>query len=127
MRKSVNLDTLIGSVTVQRVVKSGRITNPDRLFNDLSYVLDNHYLQIGIELGLDNKVLSNELEMGMFVMLRGSRKALKMLYLWRDSVDEDRFTYSVLAAALEKHGFQRCADEYCYTSIYYSTHAQPNF
>ena len=54
--------------------------------------------------------------MGKLSMEKGSQKAIKMLLLWQDSVDEDKCTYSVLAAALEKHGFQRCADRFCYTS-----------
>ena len=49
-------------------------------------------------------------------MLKGSEKALRMLQLWRDSVHENDFTYSVLAAALEKHGFLRCALKYCYAT-----------
>ena len=49
-------------------------------------------------------------------MQQGSKKATKMLQLWRDSVREDEFTYSVLAAALEKQGFRHLAREYCYTS-----------
>ena len=70
-------------------------------------------MQIGLELGLSIEVLTSELE---FKMLQERRKALKMLQLWRDSVGEDECTYSVLAAALEKHGFQRCAHQYCYTA-----------
>ena len=61
-------------------------------------------------------MLTNELETGEFKMLQGSKKALKMLQLWRESVGEDKCTYSVLAAALEKHGFRRIAHIYCYTS-----------
>ena len=102
---------------VQEVVKSGQITDPDRLFNNLALEICNKYTEIGIELGLEGKVLTNELETGEFKMLRGNRKALKMLQLWQQFVTEDSFTYSVLAAALEKHGFQRCAHEYCYTII----------
>ena len=49
-------------------------------------------------------------------MLQGNKKAIKMLQLWRNSVDEGDFTYFVLAAALEKHGFLRYAVKYCYTS-----------
>ena len=71
-------------------------------------------MQIGLELGLSIEVLTSELETGGFVLLQGRRKALKMLQLWRDSVGEDKFTYSVLAAALEKHGLRRCAHQYCY-------------
>ena len=48
-------------------------------------------------------------------MLEGSKKAMKMLQLWRDSVDKDDFTYSRLAAALEKNGFLRLAHNYCYS------------
>ena len=94
-------------------MKSSKITNPDRLFNDLSIEISEKYHQIGIELGLQSKVLTDELETGIFKMLKGSEKALRMLQLWRDSAHEDKCTYSVLAAALEKHGFQRCALHCC--------------
>ena len=93
---------------------SGQITNPDSLFLALSKVVYNKYFEIGIELGLKSERLSDELETGEFKMLQGSKKALKMFELWKQSVTEDNFTYSVLAAALEKHGFQRAAHEYCY-------------
>ena len=95
-------------------MKSGQITDPDRLFNDISLHICDKYMQIGLELGLSIEVLTSELETGIFVLLQGKRKALKMLQLWRDSVGEDKFTYSVLAAALEKHGLRRCAHQYCY-------------
>ena len=98
-----------------KVVKSGQITQPNRLFNDLALELSEKYLEVAIELGLSGKVVTNALESGTFKMLRGSEKALKMLQLWRDSVDEDNFTYSVLAAALENHGLRKIADKYCYT------------
>ena len=97
-------------------MKPGQITDSDRLFNDIAVDISDKYLELGIELGLQGKVLTNELETGKFTMQQGSKKALKMLQLWRDSVPKDDCTYSVLAAALEKHGFQRCAHEYCYTS-----------
>ena len=96
---------------VTKVVKSGQITDPDRLFNDLAVHICDKYMQIGIELGLGIEVLTSELET---VILRERRKALRMLQLWRDSVSEDKCTYSVLAAALEKHGLSRCAQQYCY-------------
>ena len=99
---------------VTKVVKSGQITDPDRLFNDLSLHISDKYMQVGIELGLDDKVLRDELETGELKMQQGSKKALRMLQLWRDSVGEDKCTYSVLAAALEKHGLRRCAHQYCY-------------
>ena len=99
---------------VTKVVKSGQITDPDRLFNDLSLHICDKYMQIGIELGLGIEVLTSELETGRFVMLQGGRKALRMLQLWRDSVGEHECTYSVLAAALEKHGLRCCAHQYCY-------------
>ena len=100
---------------VQEVVKSGQISDPDRLFNILALEICNKYTEIGIELGLEGIVLTNELETGEFKMLKGSRKALKMLQLWQQSVAEDSFTYSVLAAALEKHGCRACSHKYCYT------------
>ena len=99
---------------MQKGVKSGQITDPDRLFNDLSNDIYDNYIEIGLELGLKDKVLRNELETGEFKMQQGSKKALKMLQLWRESVSEDECTYSVLAAALDKHGFLRIADKYCY-------------
>ena len=98
-----------------KVVKSGQITDPDRLFNIIADEIYNKYTNIGIELGLTFSVLENELETGVIGMLQGSKKALKMLHLWRNSVKKDDLTYSVLAAALEKHGFGHCADKYCYT------------
>ena len=96
------------------VVKSSQITDPDRLFNDLSLHICDKYMQIGLELGLRIEVLTSELETGTLMILQGRRKALRMLQLWRDSVGEDECTYSVLAAALEKHGLRRCAQQYCY-------------
>ena len=97
------------------IIKSGQITDHNRLFNHLALHLSDNYMEVGIELGLDEKVLSNELETGEFKMLKGRRKAMKMLQRWRDSVGKDECTYSVLAAALEKHGFLRYAHQYCYT------------
>ena len=99
-----------------KVRKSGQITAPDRLFNNLAVDICENYTEIGIELGLEGKVLTNKLETGEFKMKPGNQKALKMLQLWRDSVSEDKCNYSVLAAALAKQGFQRCAHKYCYTS-----------
>ena len=101
---------------MQEVVMSRKITNPDRLFNDLSIEISQKYMEVGLELGLQDKVLRDELETGKFIMLQGSKKAVGMFQLWRDSVHEKDFTYSVLAAALEKHGFLHCAVKYCYTS-----------
>ena len=101
----------------QKIVKSGQITDPDRLFSDIANYIYDNYINIGIELGLKFYVLENELETGQMRTLQGSKKALKMLHLWRESVKDDDLTYSVLAAALEKHGFGNCADKYCYTSI----------
>ena len=98
-------------------VKSGQITDSEynHLFNRLAPEIGDKYFEIGIELGLSDEVLTNELETGTIAILKGNRKAFKMLQLWRNSVDEDKFLYSVLAAALEDHGFQRCAHKYCYT------------
>ena len=95
-------------------LKFGQITEPDRLFNDLACEIISKYFEIAIELGLEDKVLRNELHTGQLASLKGSEKALKMLQLWRDSTDKVNFTYSVLAAALEKHGYRRCSHEYCY-------------
>ena len=97
-------------------MKSGQITDPDCLFNNLAIYIHSKYMEIGIELGLKIDVLRNELETGQFMMLPGNRKALQMLQLWQQSVTKDNFTYSVLAAALEKHGFGSCAYEHCYTA-----------
>ena len=97
-------------------MKSGKITDYDRLFNHLANQIHNKYTDIGIELGLESKVLSHELETGIFKMLQAHQKAVRMLQLWHVYVSEDDFTYSVLAAALEKHGFHQCAQKYCYTT-----------
>ena len=101
-----------------KVVKSGhgQITDPDRLFNNLAVIICDKYTEIGLELGLEGKVLTNELETGEFKMLQGSKKAIRMLQLWQQSVKKEDFTYSVLGTALEKHGFLQCAHEYCYGS-----------
>ena len=109
-------DIYTGEVKVQKVVKSGQIKDSDRLFNSIAVDICDKYLEIGIELGLKGRVLTNELETGSFAMLPGNKKAIKMLQLWQQSVKEDDFTYSVLGTALEKHGFQQCADIYCYAS-----------
>ena len=101
---------------MQKVVKSGQITDSDRLFNDLSVHICDKYTEVGLELGLPLEVLTNELETGILEMATGSKKALKMLQLWRQSVKAEDFTYSVLAAALEKQRFQCYAHKYCYTS-----------
>ena len=97
-------------------MKSGQITDHEHLFNNLSVDICNHYFNIGIELGLAFNVLKNELETGKSMTWKGSRKALEMLHLWRDSVSKDDCTYSVLAAALEKHGLRRIAEKHCYTA-----------
>ena len=97
-------------------MKSCQITDHDRLFKDISKVIFDKYTEVGIELGLQGEVLANELETGELKTLKGSRKALKMLHLWQQSVTEDNCTYSALAAALEKEGFRNCANKYCYTT-----------
>ena len=97
-------------------MKSSKITDPDRLFTNIARHIFERYTEVGIQLGLKGEVLTDELETGEFKMLKGSRKALKMLQLWQQSVTEDDFTYSALAAALEKEGFTNCADKYCYTT-----------
>ena len=103
-------------IKAKKVVKSGKITDPDRLFINLAKHIFERYTQVGIRLGLKGEVLTDELETGEFKMLIGSKKALKMLQLWQQSVTEDDCTYSMLAAALEKEGFKSCADKYCYTT-----------
>ena len=95
---------------------SGQIKKPDRLFNDLAAHIYTKYMAIGLELGLKVTVLEDELETGVFASSQGSKKALKMLQLWQNDVTDDDYTYSVLAAALEKHGFRRVADRYCYVN-----------
>ena len=97
-------------------MKSGQITDSDRLFNNLSIHICDKYTEVGTELGLQNEVLTNELETGAVKMESGSKKAIKMLQLWRKDVKAEDFTYSMLAAALEKQGFRHYAHEYCYSS-----------
>ena len=114
-RRSNNPDT--ATKKVQKVVKTGHITDPDCLFNNLALDICNNYMKIGIELGLPYQVLWDELETGEFKMLQGSTKAIRMLQIWKQSVAEDSLTFSVLAAALEKHGFLSSAHKYCYTIV----------
>ena len=97
-------------------VKSEQIVDPDRLFNDLSFVISEKYKVIGVDLGLNYQLLCNELETGKYEMKRGNEKAMKMLQMWQQSTShsEDRFTYSVLATTLEKYGFHDAARRFCY-------------
>lgn len=81
--------------------------------------ISDKYEEVGLELGLPYNVLRSELESGVYMMYPGHKKATRMLHLWRESCDKENFSYSVLAAALEKHGLQRCAQEYCYTTDNY--------
>ena len=101
--------------SIDTFVKSGQITDPDRMFNDLSLIICNKYMEIGVELGLKYQFLHNELETGMSVTELGNKKSMKMLKLWQQSIDKDHFTYSVLATALEKYGFHDAARDLCYT------------
>ena len=101
---------------MQKFVKSGQITDSDRLFNDLAVHISDKYEEIGTELGLPNYILKNELETGKYVFEQGNKKAMRMLQLWKDQSSVENFTYSKLAAALEKFGFHRYAHEYCYNS-----------
>ena len=96
---------------MNEVVKSGQITDSDRMFKDLALVIHDNFMDIGLELGLEYETLCNELE----VMKKGSDKAMKMLQLWKQSITGDNFTYSVLATALEKHGFKQAVHKFCYT------------
>ena len=97
-----------------RKIKSGQITDPDYLFNDLSDEIGDKYLKIGLELKLTYKSLTNALDTGVFQMKPANEKAMKMLHLWKESATEETFTYAVLAAALEKYGLKSCAEEHCY-------------
>ena len=97
-------------------MKCGQITHPDKLFKDLASDIgwSEMHIEIGTELGLPDKVLRNELETGIFITWTGSKKVIKMLQLWQqNSVTDDDFTYSRLAAALTKHGFHDAALKYC--------------
>ena len=97
-------------------MKSGKIADSDRLFIKIAATICQKVEEIGIELGLSGTVLTDELETGKLADKQGSKKAIKMLQLWKSSVDEDKFTYSVLATALKNQGFTNIADEFCYTS-----------
>ena len=101
---------------LQKVIKPGPIQNCSKLFNDLAMDISDKYEEVGLELGLEYKLLRSELESGHTMMLQGHKKATKMLHLWREAGEEDACTYEVLAAALEKRGLQRCAHDYCYTT-----------
>ena len=101
---------------LQKIVKPGPITD-DKLFNDMALDISDKYEEVGLELGIPYKVLRSELESGPFMMMQGHKKATRMLNLWRDAQGEDGCTYKVLAAALEKQGLRRCAQNYCYTTI----------
>ena len=102
--------------SIDKVVKSGQINNPDRMFNDLSFVIHDKYMEIGVDLGLGYDELHNQLETsGVSVTETGNKKAMKMLKLWEKFIDKDLFTYSLLATTLEKYGFHDAAYKFCYT------------
>ena len=103
------------------VVKSGLITDSDRMFKDLALVIHDKSMEIGLELGLEYETLCNELE----VMKKGSDKAMKMLQLWKQSIIGDNFTYSVLATALEKNGHKQAAHKFCYTEAGFNLQSKP--
>ena len=116
MNKDVKIKIDDKSDKTAHKVKSGQIVDPDRLFNDLSFVVSEKYKVIGVDLGLNYQSLCNELETGKYEMKRGNEKAMKMLQMWQQSSSqgEDRFTYSVLATTLEKYGFHEAAQRFCY-------------
>ena len=99
-----------------KVVKSGPIKDPDRLFNDVSKDISDKYGGVGIELGVAYQTLRNELETVQFNTRPANEKAMRMLQIWKHSIAEEDMTYSKLAIALEKNGLRRCADKYCYTT-----------
>ena len=99
-----------------KILKTGQITDPDRLFNDIAIVICDKFMEIGIELIGDYQRLHNELETGEIKTALGNIKAMRMLQLWKASSDKENFTYAKLAAALEKYNFQNCACEFCYTT-----------
>ena len=106
-------------------MKTGQITNPHSMFNHLASFIYEKYLEIGLQLGLKQDYLYNELETGMFKMKKGNEKAMKMLQLWQQSVDDAHFTYSVLANALEQHGHKRAALKFCYTEASSNLRSKP--
>ena len=55
-------------------MKPGQITDPDRMFNKLALEIYESYNEIGLELGLKQDYLCNELETGKFMMKKGSEK-----------------------------------------------------
>ena len=70
---------------MNEVVKSGLITDSDRMFKDLALVIYNDFMEIGLELGLTYQTLCNELESEK----KRSDKAMKMLQLWKQSIIGD--------------------------------------
>ena len=110
-RKSDKKDT---HRATKKGLKSGKTTDPDRLFKDIALDISDKFMTVGVELGLKYKVLKDELE----TLGKGSSKAMKMLHLWRDSISEDDCTYSALAAALKMCRLHRFAYKYCYIGMY---------
>ena len=115
-RKSLETEENKIAKKLQKVLKEGPIQDYSKLFNDLAMDISDKYEEVGLELGLPYKTLRSELESGLTLMLQGHKKATRMLHLWKDTADEESFTYKVLADALEKRGLQRCAYDHCYTS-----------
>ena len=101
---------------IDKVVIPGQINDPDRMFNDLSFIIHDKYMEIGVDLGLDYDYLHNQLETsGVSVKETGNKKAMKMLKLWQQFINKDLFTYSVLATTLKKYSFHDTAYKFCYT------------
>lgn len=115
-RKSLETEENGTTKKLQKVLKGGPIQDFSKLFNDLGMDISDKYEEVGLELGLPYNTLRSELESGHTLMLQGHKKATRMLHLWKESADEESFTFKVLAAALEKRGLQRCAYDHCYTS-----------
>ena len=108
-----NISLYTEEVQGQNLVKSGQITDYEHLFTQLGLRIGDKYMQVGTELGLQHIVLKDKLETGASVMFCASRRATDMLHYWHENAVEG-FTYSRLAGALEKHGLEQCAYEYCY-------------
>ena len=97
---------------MERVIIPGPIKLPDQLFNDLAPLIGMNYSEVGVSLGLDKIMLTNELDTGASMALPANKKAMNMLKRWQHSVAEKDCTYEALAAALEKYKIN--VDKYCY-------------
>ena len=96
------------------MLKPSPIQESDVLFKELAIHIGTKYKEVGVNLGLSYTKMDNEVDTPLLMQSSPSKRAVKMLQLWKDSVAEREFTYAKLATALVDNGLKRYADIHCY-------------